>query len=73
MLFIKFAMTVDLLDPYFGGFRRFLHKQNVFQLDSVSRPREYVGTCRNPRIRFYRLVRRVRTLRVSARRLGALI
>ena len=49
------------------------HEQNVKQLDSVFGPREYVGTRRNPRTRFYRLVGRVRTFSVPARRIGALI
>ena len=38
----------------------------------IFRPREYVGTRRNPRNCFYVLVGRVWTLSVPARRLGAL-
>ena len=43
-----------------------------FSWTPVFGSREYVGSHRNLRIRFYRLVGRVRTLRVPARRFGAL-
>ena len=48
----------------------------LFVVHLLDIQRKYVGSdrnvCKEPRIRFYRLVGRVRTLRVLARRLGAL-
>ena len=66
----------DLLDPCFAYFRSYSQNwctsaKPLFLASEVCRKsREHA---RNLKIRFYRLVGRVRTLRVPARRLGALI
>ena len=70
-LFRRFMMVQDLLDPCFAQFRSYsqnwctLAKPLFFGLGSMW---EVAGTHYEPRIRFYRLVGRVRTLRVPARR-----
>ena len=54
--------------------RRYFVNKVHFGYTPVFEPRKYVGSrrnVRNLRIPFYRPVGRVRTLRVSARRLGA--
>ena len=70
-------MVQDLLDPCFTHVR--CYSQNsctlakpLFLASEVCR-KSQERIRKEPRIRFYRLVGRVRTLRVPARRLGALI
>ena len=64
-VFGRFVMELDLADPNFADFR-----SNSACV--IFGPRRYVGTRRNLRNRFNKLVGHVRTLRVPARRIGAL-
>ena len=71
--FCRYLVMFDLVFFYFRSYS--LNKMQI-SWTPVFRPREYLGShrnVRNLRIRFYRLVGRVRTLRVPARHLGALI
>ena len=70
--FCRYLVMFDLLDLYFRTFPpiKCILPEPLFLASEVCRKsQEYV---RNLRIRFYRLVGRVRTLRVPMRRLGAL-
>ena len=65
-------MVQDLVFPYCTHFR-YYSPNRMYLCQPVFGPREYVGSHRSLKIRFYRLVGRVQTLRVPARRHRALI